>query len=126
MLASQSVRYNSFSGIIPVRSRPSETLLLLPLLPVFVVGIFPMLLFGLLGFLGISLFGILLICVGLADGLGANSNFNQQVIVHGYADRDHRSMHSSDLHSATRFALLVDVIGAALVAVGLFGFFWFD
>ena len=108
-----------------MRSRPSETLLLLPLLPVFVVGIFPMLLFGLLGFLGISLFGILLICVGLADGLGANSNFNQQVIVHGYADRDHRSMHASDLHSATRFALLVDTIGAALVAVGLGGFIWF-
>ena len=108
-----------------MRSRPSETLLLLPLLPVFVVGIFPMLLFGLLGFLGISLFGILLICVGLADGLGANSNFNQQVIVHGYADRDHRSMHASDLHSATRFAVLVDTIGAALVAVGLGGFFWF-
>ena len=77
------------------------------------------------GNLGISLFGILLICVGLADGLGANSNFNQQVIVHGYADRDHRSMHASDLHSATRFAVLVDTIGAALVAVGLGGFFWF-
>ena len=108
-----------------MRSRPSETLLLLALLPVFVLGIFPMLLFGLLGYLGISLFGILLICVGLADGLSANSSFNQQAIVHGYADRDHRSMHASDLHSATRFALLVDTIGAALVAVGLGGFFWF-
>ena len=108
-----------------MRSRQSETWLLLPLLPIFFVGIFPMLLFGLLGFPGISLFGILLICVGLADGLSANSNFNQQVIVHGYADRDHRSVHSSDLHSATRFALMVDTIGAALVAVGLGGFFWF-
>jgi hypothetical protein len=108
-----------------MRSRASETLLLLPLLPVFVVGIFPMLLFGLLGFLGLSLFGILLLCVGLADGLSANSNFNQQVIVHGFADRAHRSMHSSDLHSATRFALMVDVIGAALVGVGIGGFFWF-
>src|SRR4051812_6244166 len=109
-----------------MRSRQSETLLLLPLLPVFIVGIFPMLLFGLLGFPGISLFGILLICVGLADGLNANSNFNQQVIVYGAADRDHRAMHSGDLHSATRFALVVDVIGAVLVAIGLCGFFWFD
>ena len=108
-----------------MRTRESETLLVLPLLPIFFVGIFPMLLFGLLGFLGISLFGVLLICVGLADGLSANSNFNQQVIVYGPADRDHRAMHSSDLHSATRFALLVDVIGAALVAVGIGGFFWF-
>ena len=107
-----------------MRSRQSETLLLLPLLPVFVIGIFPMLLFGLLGFLGISLFGILLICVGLADGLNASSNFNQQVIVHGYADRDHRAMHATDLHSATRFAWVVAMIGAALVAVGVCGFFY--
>ena len=107
-----------------MRSRPSETLLLLALLPVFVLGIFPMLLFGLLGFLGISLFGILLICVGLSDGLNANSNFNQQVIVHGYANRADRPMPAA-LHSAVRFALVVDMIGAALVAVGLGGFFYF-
>jgi hypothetical protein len=105
-------------------SRQSETLLLLPLLPVFVVGIFPMLLFGLLGFLGISLFGILLICVGLADGLNANSTFNQQVIVHGFADRARRSMHASDLHSAVHFAWVVAAIGAALVAVGACGFYY--
>ena len=109
-----------------MRSRESETLLLLPLLPIFFVGIFPMLLFGLLGFLGVSLFGILLICVGLADGLNANSNFNQQIIVHGYANRSNRSMHATDLHSATRFALVVDMIGAALVVIGVCGFFYFD
>jgi hypothetical protein len=107
-----------------MQTRESETLLLLPLLPIFFVGIFPMLLFGLLGFLGISLFGILLICVGLSDGLNASSNFNQQVIVHGYANRASRPMPSA-LHSATRFALVVDMIGAALVAVGACGFFYF-
>jgi hypothetical protein len=109
-----------------MRPRNSETLLLLPLLPIFFVGIFPMLLFGLLGFLGICLFGILLVCVGLADGLNAHSNFNQQIIVHGYANRANRSMHATDLHSATRFALVVDMIGAGLVAIGLCGFFYFD
>ena len=108
-----------------MRSRESETLLLLPLLPIFFVGIFPMLLFGLLGFLGISLFGILLICVGLSDGLNANSNFNQQIIVHGYARRGDRAMYATDLHSAVRFALVVDMIGAALVAIGACGFFYF-
>ncbi len=108
-----------------MRPRTSETLLLLPLLPIFLVGIFPMLLFGLLGFLGISLFGILLVCVGLSDGLNANSNFNQQIIVHGYASRANRSMHATDLHSAVRFALVVDMIGAALVATGLCGFLYF-
>jgi hypothetical protein len=107
-----------------MRPRNSETLLLLPLLPIFLVGVFPMLLFGLLGFLGISLFGILLICVGLSDGLNANSTFNQQIIVHGYARRGDRPM-PAVLHSAVRFALMVDVIGAVLVAVGVCGFFYF-
>src|ERR1700709_1145234 len=107
-----------------MRSRQSETLLLLPLLPIFFVGIFPMLLFGLLGFLGISLFGILLVCVGLSDGLNANSNFNQQVIVHGYANRANRPVPGA-LHSAVRFALVVDMIGAALGAVGAGGFVYF-
>src|SRR3954469_3003822 len=108
----------------PMRPRESETLLLLPLLPIFFVGIFPMLLFGLLGFPGISLFGILLICVGLSDGLNANSNFNQQIIVNGYANRANRPMPAA-LHSAVGFALVLDMIGAALVVVGLCGFFYF-
>ena len=77
------------------------------------------------GFLGISLFGILLICVGLSDELNANSNFNQQIIVHGYANRANRPMPAA-LHSATRFALVVDMIGAGLVAVGVCGFFYFN
>jgi hypothetical protein len=107
-----------------MRTRQSESLLVLPLLPIFLVGIFPMLLFGLLGFLGLSLFGILLVCVGLSDGLNAHSNFNQEVIVHGYANRANRPMPAA-LHSATRFALVVDTIGAGLVATGLCGFFYF-
>ena len=108
-----------------MRTRQSETLLLLPLLPIFFVGIFPMLLFGLLGFLGISLFGILLVCVGLSDGLNANSNFNQQVIVHGYARRSERAIQASNLHSATRFATLMDVTGAGVIVAGLVGLFCF-
>src|ERR1700709_1451194 len=102
-----------------MRTRNSETLLLLPLLPIFFVGIFPMLLFGLLGFLGRSPSGTLLVCVGLADGLNANSTFNQQVIVHGYANRANRPFQAPDLHAPTHLALAGDMIGAGLVAVGL-------
>jgi hypothetical protein len=65
-----------------------------------------------------------MICVGLSDGLTASSTFNQQIIVHGYANRADRPVPAA-LHSATRFALVVDVIGAVLVALGLGGFFWF-
>ena len=75
-----------------MRSGKSETLLLLPLLPIFLVGMFPMLLLGMLGFAGLVIFGILLICVGLTDTLEANSDFNEQVIVHGYARRSERAV----------------------------------
>jgi hypothetical protein len=103
--------------------RQSETLLLLPLLPIFFVGIFPMLLLAFLGFAGLILLGILLICAGLADGLDANRDYNQQVIVDGYASRSERGVQASNLHSAVRFAAIIDVIGAGLIVAGLFGLF---
>ena len=109
-----------------MRSREPDTLLLLPLLPIFLVGVPPMLLLSFLGFAGLVILGILLICVGLADGLEANSNFNQQVIVHGYARRSERAIQASNLHSAIRFATLMHVAGTGLAIAGLIGFFCFD
>src|SRR5258708_34701846 len=66
----------------PMR-RQSETWLLLPLLPIFFVGIFPMLLLAFLSFAGLVLLAILLICAGLACGLNANGDLIQEGIVHG-------------------------------------------
>lgn len=106
--------------------RQSEALLLLALLPIFFLGMFPMLLFGLLGFASVvTLFGVLLICVGLSDGLHANSDFNRQVIVHGYGRGSERAIHASGLHSANRFATAMSVTGSGLIIAGLFGFFYF-
>jgi hypothetical protein len=106
-----------------MRSRRSESLLLLPLLPIFLVGMPPMLLLSFLGFAGLVILGLLLICVGLSGGLDANSDFNEQVIVHGYARRSERGIQASNLHSAIRFATLMDVTGAGFIVVGLVGFF---
>jgi hypothetical protein len=108
-----------------MRSRESETLLLLPLLPIFFLGVFPMLLFAFLGFAGLVILGVLLVCVGLTDSLSANSDFNRQVIVHGYARRSERTVHASNLHSAIRFATVMDVAGAGLIVAGLLGIFYF-
>jgi hypothetical protein len=108
-----------------MRSRESETLLLLPLLPIFFLGVFPMLLFVFLGFAGLVILGVLLICVGLTDALSANSDFNRQVIVHGYTRRSERVVQASNLHSAVRFATLMDVAGAGSMVAGIFGFLYF-
>ena len=108
-----------------MRPREPETLLLLPLLPIFFLGAFPMLLLAFLGFAGLIIFGVLLICVGLADRLDAHRNFNQQIIVHGYARRSERAIDASNLHSAVRFAAAMNVTGAGLIIAGLFCLFYF-
>jgi hypothetical protein len=106
-----------------MRSREPETLLWMPLLPIFLIGAFPMLLFGILGFAGLIVLGILLICAGLADRLEANSQFNQQIIVHGYARRSERGIQASNLHSAVRSATIANLSGIGLLVTGLFGLF---
>ncbi|UGY17119.1 hypothetical protein [Bradyrhizobium septentrionale] len=105
--------------------RQSETLLLVPLLPVFLLGMFPMLLIGLLGSFGLIIFGILLVSVGLTLGLEAHGEFNQEIIVHGYARGSERATQLSHLHAAMRSAVVLEIAGAALVAAGIAGFCWF-
>ncbi|WP_312017262.1 hypothetical protein [Bradyrhizobium sp. AUGA SZCCT0176] len=97
---------------------------MLPLLPIFLIGVPPMLLFTLLGFPGFVILGVLLICVGLTERLEANSDFNQQIIVHGYARRSERMIQASNLQSAIRFATIIDLAGAGLIVVGLVGFIY--
>ena len=102
----------------------SDSWLILPLLPIFLIGVPPILLFSLLGFPGLIFLGVLLICVGLTERLEANSDFNQQIIVHGYARQSERNVQTSHLHSAIRFATLVDLAGAGLITLGVLGFYY--
>jgi hypothetical protein len=104
--------------------RQSEILLLLPLLLIFLLGMFPILLFAFLGFAGLGIAGLLLVCMGLSDGLHANSDFNRHVIVHGYARQSERAVHASSLHSAIRFATVMKAAGAGLIVAGLLGSFY--
>ena len=106
--------------------RQSDSLLLVPLLPIFLLGMFPMLLIGLLGFFGLVIFGILLVCVGLTLGLEAHSEFNEEVIVHGYARGSERATQASHLHAATRSAVGLEIAGVALIVVGAAGLLWFS
>ena len=105
--------------------RQPETLLLLPLLPIFLIGMFPMLLIGLLGFAGLAIFGVLLVCVGLASGLEAHDTFHRDVIVGGYARGSERAAKASDMHAATRLALRLEAVGVALIIAAVVGFFYF-
>ena len=99
-------------------------LLSIPLVPIFFLGTLPMLLFAFLGFAGLGLFGLLLVCVGLAEGLHSNSDFNRQIIVQGYAHRSERAVHASHLRSGNRFATAMAATGMGLMVAGLFGAFY--
>jgi hypothetical protein len=106
--------------------RQPETLLLFPLLPIFLVGMFPMLLISLLGFAGLAIFGVLLISVGLSSGLEAHADYNRSVIAGGHARGSERSTQASDLHAATRLALRLEAAGVAVIAAAAVGFLYFD
>ena len=103
--------------------RQPETLLFFPLLPIFLIGMFPMLLVGLLGFAGLAIFGVLMVCVGLSSGIAAHDDFNRDVIVHGYAGDTKRAVQASDLHAATRLALRLEAAGVGVIIAAAVGFF---
>ena len=73
-----------------MRTRGSESFIVLPLLPIFLIGLFPMLLMSLLGPAGLIILGILVASAGLTDILDANGTFSEQIIVHGYAKGSER------------------------------------
>jgi hypothetical protein len=105
--------------------KQSETLLLVPLLPIFLAGIFPMLMIALLGFAGLALLGILLISAGLTDALDAHGRFNQHIIVDGFSRRSEEAIHASNLHSAIRSASTMRYGGLALIAASICGLLYF-
>ena len=82
----------------------SKSIIVLPLLPIFLIGVFPMLLISLLGPAGLVILGILVASAGLTDILDANSTFSEQIIVHGYAKGSERTGQRTALRSEIRFA----------------------
>jgi hypothetical protein len=107
--------------IAPMRSRGSESLIVLPLLPIFFLGAFPMLLLSLMGPAGLVILGILIVCAGFTDALDANSTFSEQIIVHGYARGSERAGQRMALRSEIRFAALMIAAGVGVAVVGIFG-----
>ncbi|MDI1263813.1 MAG: hypothetical protein PS018_11210 [bacterium] len=104
-----------------MRTRGSESVILLPLLPIFLVGVFPILLLSLLGPAGLVILGILVASAGLTDILDASGTFSEQVIVHGYVRGTERAGQRTALRTEMRFAALMIGAGAALAAAGIGG-----
>jgi hypothetical protein len=120
-ISRHTARIHVSPEIAPMRTRSSESLVVLPLLPVFLIGVFPMLLLSLLGPAGLIILGILVACAGLTDILDANTEFSEQVIVHGYARGSERAGQRTALRAEMRFAALMIAGGAALAVAGVGG-----
>ncbi len=104
-----------------MRARTSESFIVLPLLPIFLLGVFPMLLLSLMGPAGLIILGILIAFAAMTDVLEANSAFSEQVIVHGYARGTERAGHRRSRRSEIRFATVMMACGAGLVVAGVAG-----
>jgi hypothetical protein len=104
-----------------MRTRSSESFIVLPQLPIFLIGLFPMLMFSLLGPAGLILLGILVVSAGLTDILDASGTFSEQVIVHGYARGSERTGQRTALRSEMRFATVMIAAGVGLAVAGIGG-----
>ena len=104
-----------------MRTQGSESFIVLPLLPIFLIGVFPMLLLSLLGPAGLIILGILVASAGLTDILDASGTFSEQVIVHGYARGSERTGQRTALRSEMRFASVMIAAGAGLAGAGIGG-----
>jgi hypothetical protein len=109
--------------ITAMRTRGSESFIVLPLLPIFLLGAFPMLLLSLMGPAGLVILGILIASVGLTDVLESNSAYSEQIIVHGYTRGTERAIQRNNLRTEIRFAVTMVVAGAGLAAAGIYGVF---
>jgi hypothetical protein len=107
--------------ITAMRTRGSESFIVLPLLPIFLIGLFPMLMLSLLGPAGLIILGILVASAGLTDILDASGAFSEQIIVHGYARGSERTGQRTALRSEMRFASIMIAAGAGLAVAGIGG-----
>ena len=105
-----------------MRSLQSDSLLVFPLFPIFLIGAFPVLLLSFLGFAGIAILGALMMSAALTVAFDADTEFNAQNSAARAAGRADSIVQSSTRDSMVRFAKFVGIAGAALVAVAAVGF----
>ena len=79
--------------------RDSQLTLLVPLFPIFLLGMLPMLVFPLLGFAGLAVIGVLVI-------------------------RSDQGRHLSSLKSASRLAKGLTAAGVGIASIAIIGLYW--
>jgi hypothetical protein len=92
------------------------------LLPVVAIGLFPLVMLPLLGFLGFVVLGVLIGFAAVMAELEEPQAHNQYVISHGPMSRAEQAGHNSDMQALMRTLHAVKIVSAALIVLGAGGF----
>ena len=96
---------------------------LVPLLtPVIAIGLFPLVMLPLLGFLGFVVLGILIGFAAVMAELEEPQAHNQYVISHGAMSRAEQAGHNFEMQALMRSLHAVKIVSAGLIILGSVGF----
>jgi hypothetical protein len=101
--------------------KDSELVLLVPLFPIFLLGMLPLLIFPLLGFAGLAVIGALMIACGLAECVRAMAEYNEHTIMRGYLARSDQARYLSSLKSGLRLAKGLGAAGVCIACIAIAG-----
>src|ERR1700751_5941079 len=88
------------------------------LLPIFLIGFFPLLILGVVGFLGLGVLGLLVLFIAVGDEITATSVFSRHVVTRDFLPAGERAAYRMDARAALRPAFLMKLVGAAMVVFG--------
>jgi len=104
--------------------KSSELMLLVSLFPTFLLGMLPMLLLPLVGFVGLAVVATLMIACAFAECLRVMSEYNEHTIVRGYLPASDRACYLSSLRSGFRLAKGLSLAGVCMACISVAGLYW--
>jgi hypothetical protein len=106
-----------------MRTSSTRDLVLMPLLlPIVAIGLFPLALLPLLGFIGFIVLGILIGFAAVMAELEEPQAHAQHVISHGSMPRSEQAGYNSEMDSLMRSLYAVKIVSVGLVALGAGGY----
>jgi hypothetical protein len=104
--------------------KTSQTGLLILLFPIFLLGMLPMLVLPLVGFVGLAVIAALMLACAFAECLRVISEYNEQTIVRGFLAASDRARCLSSLRTGLRLAKALSAAGVCVACIAIAGLYW--
>ena len=104
--------------------KSSQVMLLAPLFPSFLLGMLPMLVLPLVGFVGLAVIAALMIACAFAECLRVMSEYNERTVMGGYLAASDRARYLSSVRSGLRLAKGLGAAGVCMACVAVAGLYW--